>query len=222
MFFFLRHDVYLQNFTMKRPRPNFSAIGLFATGTEAPCRGDRERLGQTRSQKAGSNRSSRYQLADLLTSYKPLWMMPDCLIATNEMANFQEMMFSIQRIVKKQLNTRLRKFAPWHFWSFTPWSNSAVIEQTKNMTTSMWYVGLYLFSRRRLLLHAMLYDVVCISDSLPCIHQSISKWSTGWWLSHSFEKYESKWESFPIFGVKTIKNVWNCHLGIKVIWLIFL
>ena len=57
--------------------------------------------------------------------------MPDCLIATNEMANFQEMMFSIQRIVKKQLNTRLRKFAPWHFWSFTPWSNSAVIEPNK-------------------------------------------------------------------------------------------
>ena len=41
-------------------------------------------------------------------------MMPDCLIATNEMANFQEMMFAIQRILKKQLNTRLRKFAPFY------------------------------------------------------------------------------------------------------------
>ena len=31
--------------------------------------------------------------------------------------------------------------------------------------------------------------------------------TTSWWLNHPFEKYESKWESSPGFGMK-IKNIW--------------
>ena len=33
--------------------------------------------------------------------------------------------------------------------------------------------------------------------------------STSWWLNHPFEKYESKWESSPIFGVILFSNIWN-------------
>ena len=35
----------------------------------------------------------------------------------------------------------------------------------------------------------------------------------GW--TNLFEKYESKWESSPSFGVN-IKNIWNCHHRIRL------
>ena len=52
-------------------------------------------------------------------------------------------------------------------------------------------------------------------DNLPWFFQDLGLqgiyiYISGWWLNHPSEKYESKWESSPIFEVK-IKNIWNHH-----------
>ena len=40
-------------------------------------------------------------------------------------------------------------------------------------------------------------------------HEAACQNSTSWWLNHPFEKYDSKWESSPIFGVILFSNIWN-------------